>query len=458
MTGGEHARVAEDGTSLGELTGVRSSKRSFYPEYVRSTERLAVAVQALDEISRAVVRSGEGPRSLVEAVLSAAVDHLEAEWVLFAVADGALRGVRPAFLLAIDGELIEEERQMPEAVRDQLEVIRKRPWELEPCATHPGWVRAPMMLEDEPVGGIVGRPGTGVYVTETDLSILRVLANQAAVALYNSHLFHTVSQLRGRAEQLDEEASRQAKDLVEHKTEVQELQRKLTEAMQRQVIDEERHRIARELHDSVTQAVLSAGMTVEVCRSELESMGAPARQVCDRLASAKDLTQQAVAQLRSAIYALHRNSEEEPGSLPVLLERLSSVHLPTAVAVTVRVEGQPVSLPHDAEHSMLRLTGEALFNTATHAGADRALVRLRYESHQVELSISDDGNGDPDQLRAALNKARQNDVDGHHRGLANMATRAEQLDGDLAITSSELGGVCIALTVPLPLPEGEGDE
>jgi signal transduction histidine kinase len=450
--------AAEDGATLGELTGVRSSKRSFYPEYRRSNERLALAVQALDEISRAVVRSAEGPRALVEAVVNTAVEHLQAEWVLLAVADGALRGMRPGFLLASGGELIDKEEYLPAEAFEQLEVIRKRPWELEPCATGPGWVRAPMMLEEEPVGGFVGRPGHGVRVTDTDLALMRVLANQAAVALYNSHLFHTAAQLRGRAEQLNEEASRQAKDLVERNAELQEVQRRLTEAMQRQIIDDERHRIARELHDSVTQAVLSAGMTVEICRSELEAMDhAEAKDVAQRLVPAKELTQQAVSQLRSAIYALHHGPDEGPGSLPVLLERLSHVHLPTDMEVVVRTEGTPVPLPHAAEHSLLRLTGEALFNTATHARADRASVLLSYQPDRVELSISDDGDGDPVRLRDTLRLASTTNLNGRHRGLANMAARARELGGELTIGRADLGGVLIRLEAPLPLPEGEVD-
>ncbi|MFD0487383.1 sensor histidine kinase [Saccharopolyspora spinosporotrichia] len=314
-----------------------------------------------------------------------------------------------------------------------------------------------MLLDEEPVGGVVGRPGAGVQVTDTDLAVLRVLANQAAVALYNSYLFHTAAQLKGRAEQLDAEASRQAKDLVERKAELQEVQRRLTDAMQRQVIDEERHRIARELHDSVTQAVLSAGMIVEVCRAELAALGGASEQVAERLQPAKELTQQAVAQLRSAIYALHRGAEEGPGSLPVLLERLSHVHLPAYVDVAVRIEGKPVPLPGEAEHSLLRLTGEALFNTATHSGAGRASVHLRYEIDRIVLSIADDGTGDPAQLRRTLRIARTSDLNGHHRGLANMAARAEELGGELSIGRAKMGGVLIRLEVPMPLAEGDGD-
>ena len=74
--------------------------------------------------------------------------------------------------------------------------------------------------------------------------------------------------------------------------------------MQRQAPDDERHRIARELHDNVAQSVLSVGMTIEVCRAELESMGGPAAEIAGRLATAKDLTRHAAEQLRASIYAL----------------------------------------------------------------------------------------------------------------------------------------------------------
>lgn len=453
----------EDPATLGELTGVRSSKHSFYPEYRRSNERLGRTVQSLDEISRALVRSAEGPRALVEAVVTAAAEHLQAQWVLLAVSDGTLGGMRPGQLLYHGGVFTDREQELPAEVREHLAVIRNRPGELGPDELCPdesggsGLVRAPMMLEDEPVGGVVALAGGSVQVADTDLAIMRVLANQAAVALYNSHLFHTAAQLRGRADQLNAEASRQAKHLVERQAELEQVQARLTAAIQRQVIDEERHRIARELHDSVTQAVLSAGMIVEVCRSELEGVDGVAGEVAQRLVPAKELTQQAVAQLRSAIYALHNAADEAPGSLPVLLERLSHVHLPTNVEVAVRIHGDPVPLPPTAEHSMLRLTGEALFNTATHADADSAQVDLHYEPERVVLSVADDGDGDPEALRRSLRFGGSAEFSGHHCGLANMAGRAEEMGGALAIRRAELGGVLVRLEVPLPM-EGEGSD
>ena len=221
----------------------------------------------------------------------------------------------------------------------------RRPWEVESPDSGQGWVRVSMTLDDEPVGGIAARPGTGLEVAATDRAILRVLANQAAVALHNSFLFHATTQLRGRSEQLYDATTRHARDLAARSAELAETQRQLVEAMQRQALDDERHRIARELHDSVTQSVLSIGMTIEVCRAELESLGGPAQQIAERLVPAKDLTRHAAEQLRAAIYALHHTADEPPGPLPVMLQRLSTVHRPTDLHVRMMLEGIPIPLP-----------------------------------------------------------------------------------------------------------------
>jgi signal transduction histidine kinase len=436
---------------LGVLTGLRSGKRSFYPAYVRSTERLERTVEALDGISRALVRPAEGPRALVETVVRTAAEHLRARWLLLAVADGALRAARPRFLLYADDVLIDDETRIPAEVRAHLEVLRTRPWEAQEPDRGRGWVRAPMTLDDEPVGGIAAEPGAGVEVADTDLAILRVLANQAAVALHHTFLFHAATTLRGRADELSEAAQRQARDLAARSAELAETQARLLDAMQRQALDDERRRIARELHDNVSQYVLSAGMTVEVCRAELAGLGGQAAEIAGRLADAKDLNRQAVEQLRAAIYALHHTSQEPAGPLPVMLQRLSTVHLTTELDVRVQVAGVPVPLPPEAEQSILRMTGEALFNCATHGKADRALVRLRYQPEAVVLTVSDDGGGDPAQLRRALRLSRATDLAGRHRGLANMAVRAEELGGRLSIRRSRMGGVLLRADVPLPV-------
>ncbi len=155
-------------------------------------------------------------------------------------------------------------------------------------------------------------------------------------------------------------------------------------------------------------------------------------------------------QLRAAIYALHQAGNEPPGSLPVLLRRLSAVHRPGGMQVKVMMHGSPVMLPPEVEQSVLQWTGEALFNAVTHGKATRALVRLRYLDDAVAISVSDNGTGDPAQLRRALRLSSGADLSGLHRGLANMLDRAEELRGTQSIRRSRSGGVLLRLDIPLP--------
>jgi signal transduction histidine kinase len=117
------------------------------------------------------------------------------------------------------------------------------------------------------------------------------------------------------------------------------------------------------------------------------------------------------------------------------------------------VDGPAVELPGDVEHALLRIAGEALFNTAVHGNATRALVRLSYRDDAVALSIADDGTGDPDTLRLILRMAEAADVDGRHRGLANMRARAAEHGGTFDVHRSRIGGVRVVARIPY-CPEG----
>ncbi|WP_031468357.1 MadS family sensor histidine kinase [Sciscionella sediminilitoris] len=434
---------------LDQLTGVRSGKRSYYPEYLRGAERLESAVRALHRISRALVYTADSPQDLVEAVVHAAAEHLHAEWVLFALADGVLQAAQPRHLLLFGERLYQDESLFPADVAAQWHTLRHRPWEAEQQLPGDPAVLVGMTLDGEPVGGIAACPALEVEVAETDLAIMNVLANQAAVALHNSFLVHATTELRGQTRQLSAAAERQAKDLASRSAELAETQRKLTGALRRQVLDEERHRIARELHDSVTQDVLSAGMTVEICRSELERAGYESGATLEQLQAAKDLTRRAVERLRTSIYALNNTADEPAGSLPVLLQRLSAAHLPGDLTVSVSIRGKPLALAPRAEHALLRVAGEALFNTANHSNAKRCAVRLHYHATRLVLTVSDDGDGDPATLRRTLSVTATTAFSGH-RGLANMHARVEQLNGTLRIRRSSLGGVMLRVEIPLP--------
>jgi signal transduction histidine kinase len=437
---------------LAALTGVRSSKRSYYREYRRTNERMDRAVRAMDSISRALVRTVEGPRGLIEEVVRAAGEHLQSQWLVLGLADGSLVAARPRYLgIGPHGQIIDDDRLLPAEVRRELGALRAG-------ATAPrmvdqrGWVRVPMTLDGDVVGGLVGLHRLGTEPEAADLSVLRILANQAAVSMHSSQLYQASLDLRRRSQQLHDEATQQAQGLAQRDAELRRAERRLVLARQRELLDAERHRIARELHDSVTQYVLSAGMAVDLSRRDIADLDTAHPDVMDRLDAAKELTRRAVEQLRSAIYALHHGGAEgeDVSGLPELLNEVANQHQ-LHLAVSVRIEGQPFPLGTTVEHSLARIAGEALFNASVHANATRVIIRLRYTDNQVRLWVSDDGSSDPARLRRMLRLRMACDGDGRHNGLVNMASRAAELGGTFALRRARLGGLRVEVGVPWPL-------
>jgi signal transduction histidine kinase len=125
--------------------------------------------------------------------------------------------------------------------------------------------------------------------------------------------------------------------------------------------------------------------------------------------------------------------------------------MPDELSVEVRIGGKPVALSAECEQSLFRIAGEALFNTAVHAEASRAVVRLAYTCGSVRLTISDDGNGSPEEVRRSL-RAASATPSGEHRGLVNMQARARELGGTVAFRRARLGGLQVQVEIPvLPL-------
>lgn len=432
---------------LERLTGVRSGKRGYYREYLRSDQRLQQTVRALDSISRALVRTVEGPRALLHEIVRAAGGHLDAEWVVLGLADGALPRARPRFVaIDADGVMVEDEADLPHAVRLELGAVRAGLARTASTDASP-WARVSMTLEGAPVGSLVVRHGPSIEPEPGDLSVLRILANQAAVSLHTSEQYQVGLDLHRRAQQLYDEATAQAVDLAARTNELRRTEQRLVAAHQREILDAERHRIARELHDSVSQLVLSAGMSVEIARGETASLGADGAGIVATLDQAKTFSQQAVSQLRDAIWSLHHSATTDaPVGLPELLSEMAQQYRPR-LDVRLRVSGSAHASDPRTDHELARIAGEALFNVASHADARRADVRLTFAPTSLTLSVADDGSGDPATLRRLLRLESSSGAVTGHRGLRNMATRAESIGAALTFRRSRLGGVQVAVTL-----------
>jgi signal transduction histidine kinase len=423
------------------LTGLRSGKPHYYPEYRTSAERLHRVIHALERISAALVRTTEGSEALVRAVVEAAADHLSAEWVVFALVEGELADAHPRHLVrGPGGAEATAAEEVPPAVWRHLDQVRRgTDNDVHDPDSERRHLHVPIRLDGRVVGAVIAWTPPERQIDHTDHSVLRILAGQTAAALQNCALLD-------HSERLTVRTTRQADALKARNDELLLTQAELGAARQREVLDNERHRIARELHDSVTQYALSAGMHIELVRSEITDQRLQAQ-----LGTAKDLTRRAVEQLRSAIYAL--SDADGCGvdeDLPSMLRRLSSVHMPDELQVEVRIGGKPVALPTDCEQSLFRIAGEALFNTAVHAEASRAVVRLAYRCDAIRLTISDDGGGRPEEVRRSLRAAGLTAPCGEHRGLVNMQARARELGGSLTFRRARLGGLQVQVDIPVP--------
>ena len=435
-----------DQQTLSRLTGVRSGKQSYYVELRRTEARMTSAVQALEGISAALVGTRDDPRALLEEVLRAAAGHLRADWTMMALRDGELPSLDMRFLaLGPDAQVLEAVRELPPWLGRELAKVRGA-LNTEP-ATGAGWVWVPMRLDGAVLGRLIAHYDHSQDIVEhADLWVLRILADQAAVSMHTATLYSAGAELRLKAQQLYDEVARSSQDLQARTAELERAEGRLRVLHERELLDAERHRIALELHDSVAQYVLSAGLAVDVCRAEAADRGDDAG--VQQLTGARDLIAKAGDQVRSVIYALHHQPTDRKGPvLPELLQGLAAQHRPN-LAVTVRLEGRPLPISALAEQALARIAGEALFNVSLHAQATRAVIRLRYAPAEVTLSISDDGRGDPAQLRRLLRLEACTDSDGRHQGLANMARRTQELGGTFIVRRSKLGGIRLDARVP----------
>jgi signal transduction histidine kinase len=195
----------------------------------------------------------------------------------------------------------------------------------------------------------------------------------------------------------------------------------------------DRDRIARDLHDLVIQRLFATGMVLE---GALRGMEPPER--ADRVRRAVDDLDQTIKEIRTTIFAL-QSPEEKPadGLRASVLEACGVASDPLGFEPDVTFRGPVDTLVTSAiaEH-LLAVLREALSNAARHADASSVSVDVGIEGNVLSLVVADDGNGIP--------------AEGRRSGLANLATRAEQLGGTFEATAGETGGTEIVWRVPLP--------
>jgi len=215
----------------------------------------------------------------------------------------------------------------------------------------------------------------------------------------------------------------------------EEAERTRDQAAQRKAI-EERLRIARELHDSLTHSIsvvqVQAGVAVHLARKRGE-------EVPPALAAIQEASADAARELRATLNVLRREDDRDGsglGQLPSLVARARAAGLPVTIAVT----GTERPLPADVDQAAYRIVQEALTNISRHAGQAHAWVRLRYEPNALTVQVDDDGK-----IASA-----QPAVPG--LGLIGMRERVSALGGLLHAGPHAGGGFRVRAELPLREP------
>jgi len=222
---------------------------------------------------------------------------------------------------------------------------------------------------------------------------------------------------------------------------VREVERRAEEAVRtrdeaaRRRAMEERLRIARELHDSLTHSIsviqVQAGVAVHLARKRGED-------VPPALMAIEEAGADAVRELRATLGVLR--SEDGDGSGLSQLDGLVARARAAGLPVTVTVTGQQRPLPHEADQAAYRIVQEALTNVTRHAGHACASVHLHYTPEALSIQVDDDGQGTGTR------------PSGPGLGLVGMRERVSALGGRLQAGPQATGGFRVRAELPARAP------
>jgi signal transduction histidine kinase len=199
---------------------------------------------------------------------------------------------------------------------------------------------------------------------------------------------------------------------------------------------DERERIARELHDTLLQGILSASLQLEVADRQIAT-DATAKPVVQRVSN---LLRQLADESRHTVRHLRSQRSQEENLERALTQISSDLAAPRKVKYSVIVEGTPRSLRTVVRDEIYRIGGEALANVFRHANASAVETVLEYGADHFRLLVRDDGQGiDPDVLSAGR--------EGHF-GLSGMRERARRIGAQIKIRTAGGAGTEIDLIVP----------
>src|SRR5579863_2698046 len=250
-----------------------------------------------------------------------------------------------------------------------------------------------------------------------------------------------------------EERLRQAHDELEQK--VQERTAELNTANEnlrelsgrlQQLRDDERRRIARELHDSVGQLLAALGMNMAVVQRQADKLDAAgARAISENAA----MLEQISSEIRTISHLLHPPLLDAAGLASALRWYVDGFSERSKIQVDLQIPNEFGRLPDEMELAIFRIVQECLTNIHRHSGSPAADIRVHQRDNGVSIEVQDYGKGIPLKRQLELSSAVRTGV-----GFRGMRERLRQLGGRLEIRSGD-SGTLVTANLPLQVPIAE---
>ncbi|HIQ06576.1 MAG TPA: GAF domain-containing protein, partial [Anaerolineae bacterium] len=410
--------------ALAAQIAVATQSARLYEEAARRLVRLEV----LRDVDRAIIQH-LSLEEIMQVVLEGIPPDLGAEAVAVSLLDSQGQRQTVFAMRLPNGTIIHEEafslsevllhwlveRQEPVIIYDLGQDPRVQLFRDRIRAHHlTSYLGVPLVVQGQTIGILHILTTEPRVFADEDIAFFVTLAGQAAIAMHNARLFQ---------------------NLVQARNQLQVLSTQLLHAQ-----EEERTRIARDLHDDIGQSLTALKLELQMLRADLVEQRPDLQEQTDRCV---ELAGHALERTRALSGELRPPDLDRLGLAVALRKQVDDLTRRTEATAYLEVQGMEARLPAEIETALYRIAQEALTNVACHANASRVSVRLERTETEVTLCVEDDGVGfDADHvLRTASQRERL--------GLLGMRERARLVGGTLQVASRPGVGTRLEIRVPL---------
>jgi len=239
---------------------------------------------------------------------------------------------------------------------------------------------------------------------------------------------------------------------------LQEVSSHLDDLQQKQLLglkiikaqEEERQRVARDIHDGPAQSMSNIVLKAEICERMIDVNVSTAKQ---ELRNLKKIVRDSLQDLRKIIYNLRPMSLDDLGLVPTLQRYILTYQEETGIAVAFHTRGDVPAIKPVISLTVFRIVQEALNNIVKHARANTVIIRLEFLANNLRLFVYDNGKG----FSTEKLKVKSEDISGGF-GLISMRERVELLNGSMNISSEPGKGTRLDIMIPYMNETGDTNE